>query len=392
MISEVKRHVSALRVLWVSHGFGYNGDLMYFAEIFRAFRERVPDMAVAIDPDAGYVSRYGIPLAPILKLMRRPIRRTTPDGQVYETEIAIPSPALLGRLARYRTDVFVTIEFTLPALMTTLVRALSWRRRLVLLVESDPAARGGSSHPLVRLVKRWAVRRADVIQTNNVRGRRYLVEDLGAPPERVRVAPYLTSRPPGPDTVVPAEPGTGPLRLLFANSITPRKGLRQLLDALALLPPDVMAQLALTVVGDGPERAELESRAAQLGLGERLRFVGRRPYAELGPFYAEAEVLAIPSLADYRSLAGFEGLGYGLVLLSSIHDGATEETVIDGRTGFAIDPFDAPALAERVTRLVRDRALVQAMRARALARYQEQFSLETVADNIAQSVMLAMAR
>ena len=389
MSPEALERVARLRVLWVSHGFGYNGDLMYFGEIFRALRRVMPGTTVAVDPQAGYPTDSGVTLVPLLRMMRRPITRTTPDGQVYETEIAVPSPMLLPRLLRDRAHVFVTIEFTLPALVAIVARFVSRRKRLVLLVESDPAARGGSSNPLVLWIKRWAVRRADVIQTNNVKGRRYLVEDLRAPPERVRVAPYLTSRPPGPDTVLDSASGTGPLRLLFANSLTARKGLAEFFDALALLDPAVRAQLSLTVVGDGPERTALEERAADLAMGERLRFAGRRPYAQLGPFYAAADVLVIPSLADYRSLAGFEGLGYGLVLVSSVHDGATEETVIEGETGFAVDPFDPATLAARIALLVADRERVMAMRANALALYRARFSMDVIATNLAQSIAAA---
>ncbi|KQM14714.1 glycosyltransferase family 4 protein [Novosphingobium sp. Leaf2] len=391
MTPQVRERLRALRVLWVSHGYGYGGDFMYFGEIFRCFRDLVPNMAVVVDDRTIFQNTYDIALRPILRVLRKPIKRTAPDGQVYETEIALPSPAFAARLAREKADVIITIEFTPAALIATTVAALMPGRKLVLLVESDPSRRGGSANKAVRAVKRWAVRRAHVIQTNNVHGRRYLVEDLGAAPERVRVAPYLTSRPPGPETVITAH--DGPLRLLFANSINPRKGLRELIAALALVDPAVRRTITLTVVGDGPERAELEEWAtATLDMGERLRFEGRRSYAQLGPFYAQADVLAIPSLADYRSLAGFEGLGYGLALLSSIHDGATEETLEDGINGFAIDPQDTATLARRIETLARDPDRVRAMRRAALDRYRDRFSLEAIAANLAESVALAVER
>ncbi len=379
-------------VLWVSHGFGYHGDLMYFGEIFRRFRERVPNMAVVVDPQAGHTPHDGIPLLPIMRLFRRPLSRTTPDGQAYETEVTVPDPRLLWRLLRHDADVLITIEFTLPALVAILARVLSRRKRLVLLVESDPASRGASRHPAVLWIKRRAVRRADVIQTNNAKGRRYLVEDLGADPARVRVAPYLTSRPPGPDRQIaqaPSTPEASPLRLLFANSINARKGLSHLLDAIALLDRQSREHLMLTVVGDGPQRAELEARAAALGMGERIVFVGRRRYAELGEFYAGSDVLVIPSLADYRSLAGFEGLGYGLALLCSVHDGATEETLNEGVNGFAVDPLDPSDFAAKMARLVADRNLVVAMQRASLDLYRTRFSLEVIADNLAESVVQA---
>lgn len=386
MTPEERERAARLKVLMISHGYGYGDDLMYFGEIFRAFREIVPGFEVAVDARTGHRNPYGIALAPLLHMIRRPIRRTAPDGQVYETEVAVPSPALLPRLLARRTDVLVTIEFTPPALLTALAASMSPGKRLVLLVESDPVARGGSSNRWVRRIKRWAVRRADAIQTNNAKGARYLVEDLGADPAKVRVAPYLTSRPPGPEVRIGQS--QGPVKVLFANSINPRKGLREFLAALALLDAERRSAIDLTVVGDGPERAELEAAANVLGLAG-VRFEGRKRYDELGAYYAAAEVLAIPSLADYRSLAGFEGLGYGLALLASRHDGATEETVREGVNGYVIDPADPRGIADRLSGLMADRARLTAMREASLALYNERFSLETVAENLAVSCLAA---
>jgi len=204
---------------------------MYFGEIFLRFHALVPKMGVVVDRATRFINPYGLPLKPLMRVFRFPLRRTSPDGQVYDTEVAVPSPLLLGRLAAQKADVFIVIEFTLPALMATVIAALSRKKKLVLLIESDPAGRGASAHPIVLMIKRWAARRASVVQTNNWKGRRYIVEELLVDPAKVRIAPYLTSRPPGPDIQVVAR--TGPVEFLFVNNITPRKGLRQFAEAIA---------------------------------------------------------------------------------------------------------------------------------------------------------------
>ena len=390
MAASGPEHSPGPKVLWVSHGYGYGGDLMYFGEIFRSFRDLVPRMAVVVDKTTDYDNRYDIELLPLMRMHRRPIRRTTAEGQVYDTEVAMSDPRLVSELAKCDADVFIVIEFTPPALMATLAASMSKSKKLVLLVESDPAARGGSRNPLVRAVKRWAVKRADVIQTNNDKGRRYLIEDLKADPAKVTVAPYLTSRPPGPPCAI--ERSGALLKLLFVNSINQRKGVKQLLDALESLDPRVREQIDMTIVGDGPERAQLEARSASLGMGERLRFLGRCPYGDLGPHYADADVLVHPSLADYRSLSGFEGLSYGLAILASKHDGATAETVEEGVNGFVIDPHDTKGFAATITRMVEDRDLVHEMRQASRDLYTRRYSLEAVARNLADSVQSAMRR
>lgn len=379
--------IKYLRVNWVSHAYGYGGDLMYFGEIFSHFLKLAPLMSVIVDKKTVFENNHRLPLKPLMTLFSIPLKRQSESGQVYETEINLPAPTLLAHLIHLPTDVFIVIEFTLASLLAVTAGALRKRKPFVLLVESDPASRGGSSSPVVRSIKRWAVRRAAVVQTNNEKGRDYVVSQLGADPARVRVAPYLTSRPPGPQTKISTV--AGPVRLLFANRISPRKGLRQMLAAIAALSPADREQIDLTIVGDGPERAELEERATALGLGDRLHFEGRKRYAELGEYYSNADVLLAPSLADYRSLASFEGLAYGLALLGSAEDGATEETVEEGVNGFAINPHDAAQIADRISRLINDRALLLSMRQASRALYENQFSLERIAANLAESVRIA---
>jgi len=381
-----------MRVLWVSHSFGYGNDLMYFGEIFRSFRSLVQDTAVVVDVAknrmAPFRNPYGLKLLPILRQFRVPVRRRGENGAEYRTEVVVPDPLLAVRVAAQKVDVLITIEFTPPALLTMLASRALRRKALLLLIESDPSGRGGSRNPLVLRVKRTAVSLADTIQTNNENGRRYLVEELRADPSRIVVAPYLTSRPPGPEAELSADAPA--LRLLFVNSIVPRKGLMECIAALERVSPMVRANVDLTIIGDGESRAEIEARAAGLGMGERLRFLGRKTYDELGPYYAASDVLLIPSLADYRSLAGFEGLGYGLVLLSSKYDGASAETVLDGRNGYVIDPLEPDDLAGRLTELASDREKVRAMRRTSLDLYDSCFSLERVAGNIAECAALAI--
>lgn len=381
--------IAHLRVNWVSHGYGYGygGDLMYFGEIFRHFLKLAPAMSVIVDQKTDFDNPHDLPLSPLMRLFSIPLNRKADSGQIYETEINLPAPTLLVRLLRLPTDVFIAIEFTPVSLLAVTAAAVRRGKPLVLLVETDPAGRGGSTNPVVRWIKRWAVGRATIIQTNTIRGRDYLVAQLGADPARIRVAPYLTSRPPGPKTTIGAS--VGPVRLLFANSINLRKGWRQMLAAIGHLAPAELAMIDLTIVGDGPDRAEFEMQARAPGLEERLHFVGRKKYSELGQYYSKADVLLCPSLADYRSLSGFEGLAYGLALLSSKEDGATEETVQEGINGFTIDPHDPAQFADRMSRLIQDRSLLRSMREASLARYEAHFSLDRIAANLAESVRLA---
>lgn len=363
---------------------------MYFGEIFRSFRRHFPNMFVCVDRRFAYQNPYELDLKVVLRQWAVPLARRTKDGVSYPSAVAIPSLAALWHLWRLRPAAIIVIEFTPAAILGTIAAKVIGRAKLVLLVESDPVTRGGSTNPLVLAVKRWITRCADIVQTNNDAGARYLTGLLRAPPGKIRVAPYLTSRPPGPAVSIDRRDGR-PLRMLFANTLNERKGLRHVLIALSLLSDPIRRQVDLTVVGDGPDREALERLAGDLGLADVVRFAGARPYRELGQFYSDAEVLVAPSLADYRSLSSFEGLNYGLALLVSEEDGAACETVIAGETGFVFSPADHARIAGLIGLLAVDRKLLETCRKNALALGISRYSVDSAAHNVAVSVSRALA-
>ena len=370
-------------MLLVSHSYGYGGDLMYYGEIFNELRKLEPRLAIAVDRDTDFANPHRLDLRPLYR--RRAIG--LPSGEGYARELHAASPALAARVAKLAPEVLVTIEFTPVSLLAMFGSLASRGTKRVLLVESDPAERGASTSASVLAIKRRAVGRADAIRTNNEAGARYLVDTLGADSGKVDVGSYLTSRPPGP--AVKIEPRDGPLRLFFANSLTGRKNARVLIEALGMLDDATKSAVSLTIVGDGDQRAMLENLASERGVIEHVRFIGRRAYADLGECYADADVLVNPTSLDYRSLSSFEGLGYGLALLVSDRDGASRETVIEGKTGFTFAPADPQALAGHIAALASDRDRLLAMRRNSLALYEEKFSLGQAAANIAATIARA---
>ncbi|MFA6218822.1 MAG: glycosyltransferase family 4 protein [Erythrobacter sp.] len=381
MTSKVAADSAGQRpVLVVSHSYGYGGDLMYYGEIFAALRAIEPRLAIAVDRATGFANPHALDLRPLYRRHSLAL----PAGRGYAREIHAASPLLAVRVARMRPDVLVAVEFTPVSLLAMLGSVAVPGCRRLLLVESDPADRGASGACAVLALKRRAVAAADAILTNNEAGRRYLTERLRADPGKIEVGPYLTSRPPGPEVQI--EGREGPLRLLVANGLTERKNAAVVIEALAQLPVALRQQVALTLVGDGDQRAMLEAKVAAFGLADCVRFLGHCRYGELGRHLAAADVLINPTRLDYRSLSSFEGLGYGLALLVSDRDGAARETVIEGETGFTFAPDDPRALAAHIARLAQDPALLQAMRKRALALYSDRFAVERAAANLANAI------
>jgi glycosyltransferase involved in cell wall biosynthesis len=371
-----------LRVVWVSGAFGFGDDLAYFREVLGQFAQRFPHAAVLVRHDYP-VERYPeLPLAPDLRFWVR--RRDRLVGEyTYTGNLRVPTPRTAWGLVRRPTDVLVIVEFTPTALVSAATAHLR-RRRIVHLIESDPSYRGGARGRLATFVKRTVARGSHVVLVSNERTARYAREALGVPLERLHVGPYLTSQPGHPP---PASDDGGPVRFLFLNSLQRRKGLHLLLAALAALA-EGSRDWVLDVVGDGPERGTLERQTAELGLGDRVRFHGRRSHDEVASDYARAHVVVCPTQGDYRSLAGFEAVNAGRPAVLSTRDGAAEEILDSGAAAVAVDPVDTRALAEALGAFLADDGHL-ARQLQIAATPPERFRVEAVGANLEAAVRAA---
>ena len=138
------------------------------------------------------------------------------------------------------------------------------------------------------------------------------------------------------------------------------KGQRHLVAAVARLAPTV-PHLRLLLVGDGPDRQQLEDLVRQHGLAERVVFTGAR--GDLLNVLAAIDVLALPSTFEGFGIVQAEAMYLEKPVVATSHGGSTE-VVEDGLTGFLVPFGDVDALADRLSRLVGDRVLRVAMGAR----------------------------
>jgi glycosyltransferase involved in cell wall biosynthesis len=141
-------------------------------------------------------------------------------------------------------------------------------------------------------------------------------------------------------------------RLVFVGRVVEQKGLAILfeaMDQLAAEHPD----LTLTVVGDGPHRTRLQERAAAMGVGDRVDFIGSRSQSEVVEILSDADIFVLPSYAEGVPVVIMEALGSGVPVVATFVGGMAE-LVEDGVTGFLVRPGDPSQLADRIARLVDD--------------------------------------
>ncbi|MCC7276176.1 MAG: glycosyltransferase [Alphaproteobacteria bacterium] len=137
--------------------------------------------------------------------------------------------------------------------------------------------------------------------------------------------------------------------LLAAGRLHPNKGFDVLLTALAAVPDAI-----LWLAGEGPERAALSRRAAELGITDRVRLLGWRD--DVAALYGAADVLVCPSRHEPLGNVVLEGWARGVPVVAAASAGPAG-LVRDGETGLLVPVDDADALAAALRRVLADPTL-----------------------------------
>lgn len=183
----------------------------------------------------------------------------------------------------------------------------------------------------------------------------------GLRPERLTVVP-------NPAPVLPPLPGRDEARaalgvdgftLATAGRLTRQKALGDALAALARVDG-----VRLVVAGDGPERTELERKARELGLSERVRFLGPLPREDVLKVFRSADAALLTSAWENLPHTVLEALAVGTPVVATAV-GGVPEVVRDGENGLLVAPGDLDGLAEAIRRVSADEPLRRGLAAAA---------------------------
>lgn len=166
-------------------------------------------------------------------------------------------------------------------------------------------------------------------------------------------------------------PPQGRRRVVVPARLFEPKGVRHLLDALPRVRSEV--DVEVVIVGDGPLRAELEAHARSMEVSDAVRFLGRRPHAEMPALLSSGDVVCLPSLMEATSIAALEAMACERPVAASRVGGLPE--LIDEEVGTLFRPADPEDLAGRLVALLRREDLREAG-ARARERVRSRWSLE----------------
>ncbi len=177
--------------------------------------------------------------------------------------------------------------------------------------------------------------------------------------------------PPKEEGRLPLEPGDRPI-VVVAN-LWPVKGHEILLEA-AVRVAAFYPRAKFVLVGTGAaRRAILEARARALSIEKQVLFLG--PRQDVPQLLPQMEISVLPSLAEGFSNAILESMAAALPMVAT-DVGGNREAIVEGETGFLVPPSDPEALADRILRLLGDRALAQRMGRAGKRRIETTFSLQ----------------
>jgi len=242
---------------------------------------------------------------------------------------------------------------------------------------ADVRARGGVMRRLVRGMFA-AAEQTIVLGTE---AERTLRAALTLPDARILVLPNAVPDPnPAPRAGVSVS-AASPVHLVFLGYLSARKGVPELLEALAS-PALAALSWRATLAGGGPVD-EFCAKATALGLAERVVFPGWIDQPSASALCAAADILVLPSHAEGLAMSVLEGLAHGLAVVAT-PVGAHAEVIEPDQSGLLVPPGDVGALGAALTRVVSDQALRERLRTGARQRFLDRFDVRSYSARLAR--------
>ncbi|XZN93111.1 MAG: glycosyltransferase family 4 protein [Microcoleus sp.] len=175
------------------------------------------------------------------------------------------------------------------------------------------------------------------------------------------------------------------INLLFVGRLVPYKCADIVIESIGKLDPVIKNKIRLTIVGDGPERNNLENRVQELKLGEIVSFAGWVNQQETLDYYKKADIFCFPSIREFGGAVVMEAMACGLPCIVANNGGIGE--YVNEETGFKIEPNSREYLTEELTSkiklLVEDDRLRESMSAKAMEKAKE-FAWDKKAEKIVE--------
>lgn len=289
------------------------------------------------------------------------IGKRLPEFLFELAEIAYSAVATTQALWQFRKDRFDAIYERYAIFgFAGAVLAAAWRVPLVLEVNytsQSPLVRQRSPwlRPLAKMVDGWLYRRAHRLLPVSSYLRDELIRDFGVKPERITVVPNAADPAEFDPAALPGAEVDGGQVIGFVGGFYPWHGVGLLLEAFARIASQ-FPQARLLLVGDGPMRADIESKARMLGVAERVSLPGKIAHAQLSKAVSTFAVGVMPDSNEYGSpMKIFEYMAMCKPVVVPDY-GPLRDVVTDGVEGLLFPRQSVEALAACLAAMLSDEA------------------------------------
>lgn len=231
--------------------------------------------------------------------------------------------------------------------------------------------------PLQWLVRQvFALPRAVVVLGKESAG--FVTKDLRVPEDRVEI---VINGVPAPTVMRRAVEVDGVPRVLFVGNLSERKGVSDLLQALAR-PELSKVPFELTLAGGG-DIAAYKAQAQRLRVADKVRFHGWATQEQLAQLLADTDVLVLPSYDEGLPLAILEAMANGVAVVCT-PVGEIPHVLQHRHSACFVEPGDPASIARGLSQVITDGELRERLERTGQAMYQQQFSLVRFAGSIAR--------
>jgi N-acetyl-alpha-D-glucosaminyl L-malate synthase BshA len=161
--------------------------------------------------------------------------------------------------------------------------------------------------------------------------------------------------------------------LMHVSNFRPVKRVKDVVRVFARVAEQIPS--VLVMVGDGPDRVHAEAEARELGLHEKVFFLGK--IEAVAPLLAGADLFLLPSASESFGLSALEALACGVPVVAT-NVGGLPEVVREGETGVLCEVGDVDAMSSAAVSILRDADRWQSMSDRAAGDARERFSLDSI--------------
>jgi glycosyltransferase involved in cell wall biosynthesis len=346
------------RVVYLSHAFHVGGAEEMVLNLVRHLPQRFEPVIVCIH-SAGPIGEE--------------IRKTGVEFHVLDLNPGWRHPFHLIKLERALTDLRADIVHTFLLTASLYGRLAAMFARVPVIIGTEVNIYENKEPRHIK-AERWLMAKTDSVVVSAGSVRDFYIDQVGADPSKVEVIynavdwSQLETTKTRDEMREELQLGQfAPVAGIVAR-LTEQKAHSVLFQAMASTPG--LERLHLVVVGDGHLREQLERQATDLGIADRVRFLGAR--RDLGNLMSAMDMFVMPSLWEGLPLSMVLAMGAGLPVVATSVAGIPE-VVHDGHSGLLVPPGDAPALGAALSQLVRSsdlrRALGTVAQASALPRY-----------------------